>query len=89
MREPYRVEFERNAQRALRRLPDATAGSLERPVDELEHEPRPRGALKLSGRVDSYRLRVGEYRIVYAVFDRERLVKVLDIMRRTGQTYRK
>jgi len=35
-----------------------------------------------------YRLRVGEYRVLYAVFDSERIVKVGDVDRRTSGTYR-
>jgi mRNA-degrading endonuclease RelE of RelBE toxin-antitoxin system len=36
-----------------------------------------------------YRLRVGNYRVIYVVFDQERIVKVLDVLRRDTQTYRR
>lgn len=52
-------------------------------------EPRPRGTVKLGGVAPLYRRRVGEYRMIYAVFDAERLVKILDIERRTSQSYKR
>jgi mRNA-degrading endonuclease RelE of RelBE toxin-antitoxin system len=51
----------------------------------LVDEPRPRQAVKLSGAI--HRLRVGPFRIIYAVFDRDRLVLVGKIARRHKDTY--
>jgi mRNA interferase RelE/StbE len=85
----YELQLERAAARTLRRLPGEDYQRLERAIDGLAEEPRQRGALKLAGRVALYRLRVGEYRIVYAVFDAERLVKVVDVGRRTTQGYKR
>lgn len=56
-------------------------------IDELAGEPRTPGALKLAGR-DDFRIRVGDYRIVYAVDDRERLVLVARIAHRR-EVYRR
>jgi len=50
-------------------------------IDNLADEPRPPGATKLAGRGD-YRIRVGDYRIVYAVDDEERLVLIARIAHR-------
>jgi mRNA interferase RelE/StbE len=50
-------------------------------IDALARDPRPRGATKLAGR-DDYRIRVGNYRIVYAVDDAQRLVVVARIAHR-------
>ena len=43
----------------------------------------------MGGTLPVYRLRVGEYRVMYSVFDVERLVKIVDVERRTTQTYRR
>jgi len=59
---------------------------LERAIDALAQEPRPRGSKKLRAQAPLWRLRVGDYRIVYSVFDRERLVKVLRVARRGQRT---
>lgn len=50
-------------------------------IDGLATDPRPSGAVKLAGR-DDFRIRVGDYRIVYAVDDAERLVLVARIAHR-------
>ncbi len=62
-------------------------GRIEVAIDALSTEPRPRGAVKLAGR-DDFRIRVGEYRIVYAVDDAERLVLVARIAHRR-EVYRR
>ena len=56
-------------------------------IDALARDPRPRGATKLAGRED-YRIRVGTYRIVYAVDDAHRLVVVARIAHRR-EAYRR
>lgn len=48
-------------------------------IQELAHDPRPRGCQKLVGTGERYRLRQGSYRIVYAVDDAQRLVEVFKI----------
>ena len=56
-------------------------------IDGLAENPRPSGAVKLAGR-DDYRVRVGDYRIVYAVDGAERLVVVARIAHRR-EVYRR
>jgi mRNA interferase RelE/StbE len=56
-------------------------------IDALADEPRPRGAVKLAGR-DDYRIRVGEYRVIYAVDDDDSLVIVARIAHRR-EVYRR
>ena len=56
-------------------------------VDGLATQPRPAGVVKLAGRAD-YRVRVGEYRVVYAIDDAERLVIVARIAHRR-EVYRR
>jgi mRNA interferase RelE/StbE len=56
-------------------------------IDSLAGDPRPRGAVKLAGRND-YRIRVGDYRVIYAVDDEERLIIVARIAHRR-EVYRR
>jgi mRNA interferase RelE/StbE len=56
-------------------------------VDALASEPRPAGCTKLAGR-DDYRIRAGDYRVVYAVDDGERVVIVARIAHRR-EVYRR
>jgi mRNA interferase RelE/StbE len=56
-------------------------------IDALALDPRPAGAVKLAGR-DDYRVRVGDYRIVYAVHDGERVVIIARVAHRR-EVYRR
>ena len=59
-------------------------GRVTRKLDALEENPRPFGAEKLAGPEDLYRVRVGDWRIVYAIEDDALLVLLLDISPRGG-----
>jgi mRNA interferase RelE/StbE len=56
-------------------------------VESLAVEPRPPGCVKLTGTDDLYRLRVGAYRVVYALDDGDRLVVITRVARRAENTY--
>ncbi len=56
-------------------------------VRGLALEPRPYGAKKLKGRENTYRLRVGKYRILYEIIDKTSTVVVIEIVRRSDNTY--
>ena len=71
----YEVSVTRKASKALARLPDAAYGRMKAAIDGLANEPRPSGCKKLGGR-GGYRIRVGDYRALYRVDDRERRVEV-------------
>jgi mRNA interferase RelE/StbE len=71
----YEVIFQPSALREFDKLPKAAQQGFGKAIDDLAEEPRPQGAVKLTG-VNAYRLRVGTYRMVYAVKD-ERLVVLI------------
>jgi mRNA interferase RelE/StbE len=78
----YAVTLERPAQRALDGVRGALYERLLAALRCLATSPRPRGVKKLHGVADLYRIRVGEWRIVYAIRDRELVVLVLRIAHR-------
>ncbi len=83
----YGVEIAPAAQRQFRRLPPGDAARLRGPILALAIQPRPAGAGKLTA-TDFWRLRVGDLRIVYLIYEPERLVVVLKVARRSERTYR-
>jgi mRNA interferase RelE/StbE len=86
----YRLEVKRTAQRALGRLTQGAPADVERiekAIDGLALNPHPQGAVKILARPPVWRVRVGAYRIVYAVFDVERLVVVGKVERSNERTY--
>ncbi|MBI2303182.1 MAG: type II toxin-antitoxin system RelE/ParE family toxin [Chloroflexi bacterium] len=86
---PYRVEISPAAGRELRRLLLPVRDRLEPVIMALAEEPRPQGVRKLQGGERAYRIRVGDYRVVYEVYDNENLVVILRVGRRTESTYRR
>lgn len=85
----HRVELAPAAQRDLRRLPPEIRQRLQTAILSLAHEPRPPGVRKIEGQDNAYRVRVGAYRIIYDVYDRDHLVLILRVSRRTERTYRR
>ena len=76
---PYGVHISRAAERQLRKLPRPDQERLARAMLRLGDDSLPRGARKLSGYDDVYRLRVGRYRILYSVSATELIVLILKV----------
>lgn len=74
----YRVQISRSATKALEKINDPDHYRIRIAITQLGINPRPAGYKKLKGR-DSYRIRQGDYRIVYDIFDDVLLVKVIDL----------
>lgn len=75
----YRVEIKRPAERDLESLESNLARRILSAIGPLASEPRPRHCRKLVGSENSYRLRVGRYRVLYQVDDENRLITVFAI----------
>lgn len=73
----YRIEFTEKAYSEFSRLPEKIRKKLSEKIAALMDDPRPVGARKIKGRDDSYRIRQGDYRIVYAIMDDKLLVLVV------------
>ena len=83
----YRLELTSQAQRQLDKLSVADLEQIAAALQELRDNPRASGAKKLRGPI--YRIRVGDWRIVYAVFEKDNLIVVGKIARRSKDTYKK
>jgi mRNA interferase RelE/StbE len=81
----YRVELSREAQRFYERCASAVARKLSRCFEALERSPRAGNNIKaLKGKLaGSYRYRLGNPRVVYAIMDREAKVCVITIAKRS------
>jgi len=77
----YEVYLKRSAAKELGRLPRADLRRVVARIRSLAKEPRPAGSEKLSGQ-ERYRIRQGDYRIVYSVQDDERTVWLVKISHR-------
>lgn len=77
----YAVEVLRSAQKVLEKFPAAEQERVLAVLEGFAEEPRPDGCKKLSGR-DAWRVRVGDYRVIYEVADDTHRVIVLVIAHR-------
>ncbi|MGH9245256.1 MAG: type II toxin-antitoxin system RelE family toxin [Acidimicrobiales bacterium] len=75
----YRVEIARRAVKALTGLPRREQQRVRAAIDLLVDNPRPPGCVALAGEDRGYRVRVGDYRIVYEIFDDRLVVHVIRI----------
>ena len=84
----YRVEFSRQADRQFRALPAEVQRRIAPKVNALAAAPRSRGAEQLEGFDALYRLRVGDYRIVYQIREQVLLILVVRVAHRR-EVYRR
>jgi mRNA interferase RelE/StbE len=82
MKQNYRVEVSLAAVRQLRKLDPVALRRVQAAVELVANDPRPRGASKLVGGDGAWRVRTGDYRIVYEIHDDVVLVLVLAAGRR-------
>lgn len=75
----YAVRLDSRTWKVVERLPDEIRGRIVRKLKALEDDPRPPGVVKMAGPEDVYRVRAGDWRIVYAIRDRELVVIVIRI----------
>lgn len=73
----YTVVITQSVQKYLKKIPNKVADKLESEMINLEINPRPYGYIKLKGK-NAYRIRVGNYRIIYEIEDRILKVTVID-----------
>jgi len=84
----YQVDIAPAAQREFKRLPPEVVRKVDAAILELEQTPRPHGCTKLEGSENEYRVRVGDYRILYVIDDKARLVTIARVRHRR-EAYRK
>lgn len=79
---PYSISYSRTAAKAFRRIHPQARERLKVAIENLAVEPRPKGCKRLSGGDGEYRIRVGDYRVVYDIDDGILLILVLRIAHR-------
>ena len=81
----YEVELTRRAYREYNKLQLQEQSRIDIILEHLSTNPRPPGNRKIDGNI--YRIRSGDWRVIYAVFDKNNLVLVGRIARRSEDTY--
>jgi mRNA interferase RelE/StbE len=77
----YQILFEKASIKSLRKLPADAQVKIIEAIEKLSEEPRPHSCKKLEGR-EGYRIRIGDYRVIYLINDNTVTVLILDIGKR-------
>jgi mRNA interferase RelE/StbE len=80
--EEYSITFARSARKELQSLPAAQIGRIFPAIEALAENPRPQGCKKLQGENYLWRIRIGQYRVIYAVDDNDRIVDIIAVRHR-------
>ncbi len=78
----YSLEIKHSAQRELDALDDAVFLRIDRKILTLADNPRPAGCKKLRGHKDQWRIRVGDWRVVYLIDDEAKLITITRVAHR-------
>ena len=78
----FRIEWKKSTRKDLRKLPASATDRIVAAVENLAENPFPHGVEKLSGSEHAYRLRLGDYRIVYEVVTESKLVEIQRVRHR-------
>lgn len=74
----YNLRIKRSAEKELKALPKANLSRIVDKIQSLTEDPRPPGHQKMSGH-SQYRIRQGDYRILYTIDDTDRVVEIVKI----------
>ena len=78
----YRIEWKRSAVKELQSLPPEVVRRILSVVERLADSPAPHGAIKLTGFEQTYRVRVGDYRIVYSIYQVQLVIEIVRVAHR-------
>jgi len=76
---PYRILLTKQVEKQINALPQQVASRIEQHIEALHTDPRPSGVKKLKGQTRTYRVRVGNWRIIYTIDDSAQEIMLLTI----------
>jgi mRNA interferase RelE/StbE len=80
----YKVIIDKQILKSLDKIPVVYLSNIKKAVNNLANNPRPPGSIKLAGSKNSYRIRVGIYRIIYIIEDNILTVEIIKIDNRSN-----
>jgi mRNA interferase RelE/StbE len=87
---PFQISYRsRRVERDLLGLEETNRQRIMVAIEGLSADPRPRGSVSLQARHGAFRIRVGNYRVVYSIDYEEGVVSIDDILLRNERTYRR
>ena len=78
----FQIEWKNSALKELEKLPRQIIARVVAAVDDLSANPYPRGVRKLVSSERAYRIRIGDYRVIYHVFEKRLIVEIVRVRHR-------
>lgn len=78
----YSIAFARSARRELEVLDSSVLSRILPKIESLSLHPRPHGSRKLTGEKYLWRIRIGDYRVIYSILDKERRIDITAVRHR-------
>lgn len=75
----YRIDWKQSAGKELKKLPRDVIARILRAIENLASDPRPHGSRKLVGSEHTFRIRQGDYRVVYNIMDSEGVIEIIRV----------
>lgn len=75
----YQIEWKRSALKEIKKLPKDTVVRIIQTVESLSTDPLPVGVRKLIGTEYTYRVRVGDYRVIYNIFENRLTIEIVRV----------
>lgn len=75
----YQVFLNKKAEKTLSKMEKSIAKRISEKITQISEDPRHNGAIKLSGEENSYRVKIGDYRIIYEIYDSKIIVIITNI----------
>lgn len=79
----YAITLARSARKELERLQPQLVSRIVSKIEALGAQPRPTGCRKLQGEENLWRIRVGSFRVIYAVYDSQMIVDIIAVCHRS------
>lgn len=77
----YQIKLDKRVEKELDTIPDKIFDKIKKVISSLKDNPRPLGVKKLTNQ-EHWRIRVGEYRILYEIDDKEKIIAIFKIKHR-------
>ncbi len=78
----FRIEFAKAAEKDLRVIDGRYIAKILEAIEELQDQPRPQGCKKLAGSQNTYRIRIGDYRVIYEIENNVLMILIVRIRHR-------
>lgn len=83
----FSITFARSARQELEKLDSSTIARIFPKIESLAKTPRPQGCTKLKGKKNLWRIRVGDFRVLYSIQEEEKVIDIIGVLHRK-ESYR-